>query len=61
MTVTELKAKVEEYREDLKSKDGHMVRFSVTGPVGMCLIDNLVATIDDLAKRLAALEQKRQG
>jgi hypothetical protein len=46
MKVDELKSKVEGYRESLRKNAGKMVAFSETGPVGMSVIDALVATIE---------------
>ena len=59
MMINDLKARVESYREDLKKKSGGVCLFSENGPVGMSVVDALVATIEaqqkqieDLAKRL---------
>ena len=57
MTIDELKSKVETYRTGLKEKSGHMCHFSDTGPVGMSLIDALVAAIESQQLRIEKLEK----
>lgn len=59
MTIPELKAAVEKHRESLGEHEGKGVRTSKTGPVGMSVIDNIVATLEDLERRIAAMEKKR--
>ena len=51
MTVDEMRAKVEAYREGLKEKKG-ICMFSESGPVGMSVIDALVATIEAQQKQI---------
>lgn len=58
MTTKELKAKVESYRDDLKAKSGSSCLFSAEGPVGMSLIDAIIATLDAQQTRIQELEQK---
>jgi molecular chaperone GrpE (heat shock protein) len=52
-----LKAEIEAYRKDLIAKNGQIVSFSEAGPAGMKLIDALVDVIENLERRIAALEQ----
>ena len=58
MQVTELKARVDQYRAQLHQQSGCAVRFSETGPVGMALIDALVEAVDALEKRVTDLEHR---
>jgi hypothetical protein len=58
MTLDELKAKVEDHRESLKGKSGHMVYFSETGPVGIGLIDAIVATMEAQQRRIEEIEKQ---
>ena len=58
MTIDELKSKVESYRADLEAKSGAVCRFGETGPVGMSLIDALVATIEAQQRQIDELEKK---
>lgn len=56
MTVEEFKAKVEEYRSNLRGKSGKMVVFSEGGPIGMRLMDDVVRVLEEQERRIAALE-----
>ena len=56
MNINELKSKVEKYRSDLEEKSGKACIFSETGPVGMSLIDALVAALESQELRIAELE-----
>jgi hypothetical protein len=58
MTVDELKAKVESYREGLKEKVGHPIVFAMSGPVGMSVIDAIVDTLETMEKRIKELDAK---
>ena len=58
MTLDELKAKVEGYREDLKEKSGKGCVFSEGGPANMGLIDALASVLEAQEVRIAGLEQK---
>lgn len=61
MTVDELKAEVEKYRQSLHEKSGHLVKFSEAGPVGMSLIDAIVKVLEDQQGRIEQLEAKVQN
>ncbi|MEO7403517.1 MAG: hypothetical protein ABIU95_07590 [Burkholderiales bacterium] len=56
MTIEDLKANVEAYRQGLKSKSG-VCMFSENGPVGMSVIDALVATIEAQQKEIDDLQR----
>ena len=58
MTVEDLRANVEAYRVGLKGKSGVCV-FSENGPVGMSVIDALVATIEAQQKQIDELKRGR--
>lgn len=58
MPLDELKAKVEAHRESLKAKSGHLVHFSETGPVGIGLIDAIVALLEAQERRIAEVEKR---
>ncbi len=58
MTTEELKVKVESYRHDLKAKSGSTCLCSEEGPVGMSLIDAIIATLEAQQTRIQELEQK---
>ena len=58
MTIEELKREVEAYREDLKAKPGHLVASSETGPVGISLIEAIVATLETQQQRIEELEKQ---
>lgn len=55
MTVEQLKKKVEEHRDGLRANNG-IVKFSVSGPVGMSVIDNIVAVLEAQEARISQLE-----
>jgi hypothetical protein len=56
MTVSELKENVESYRSGLKGKSG-LCSFSETGPVGMSVIDAIVATLEAQQKEIDELKK----
>jgi len=58
MTVQELRNAVEACRQDLKKKSGRMVMFSETGPVGLGLIDSVLAVFEAQQKRIEELERR---
>ena len=58
MTVDELKAKVESYRQSLKGKSGKLIMSSAGGPVGIGIIDAIVAAIEALEKRVQEVERR---
>ena len=60
MTVEELKAKVETYREGLKTKSGASVLFSERGPVGMSVIDAIVSVLETQQEQIEELQTKAQ-
>ena len=58
MNVSDLKTRVEKYRENLKKNSGKACLFSETGPVGMSLIDAIVEVLDAQQKRIDALQAR---
>jgi hypothetical protein len=60
MTIDELKASVERHRADLRAKGQHPVYMSEAGPVGMSLIDVLVAMIESQQLRIEKLEERNR-
>jgi len=58
MTIDELKARIESYREGLRKQSGRQCMFSETGPVGMGLVDAIAAVLEDQQKRINRLEGK---
>jgi len=58
MTVDELKRKVDAYRKDLKAKSGKAVVFSETGPVGISLIEAIVAALETQQRQSEKLEKE---
>jgi hypothetical protein len=52
-----LKAKVEKHRDGLREKSG-VCMFSESGPVGMVVIDALVAAIESQQKQIDELNRK---
>ena len=61
MTMNELKAAVEAYREKLKEAGKKTVWSSEHGPVSMTMIDALVAAAEALVRRIDALEKRPTG
>lgn len=57
MTVEELKTKIEAYRAALRDKKG-IAMFSESGPVGMSVIDALVAAIESQQLQIEELQKK---
>ena len=57
MTLEELTKIVESQRETLTSKKG-VVIFSPNGPVGMSLVEALVAQIEEQDRRISELESR---
>jgi hypothetical protein len=57
MKIEELKSAVEAQREGLKKKSG-ICRFSESGPVGMPVIDALVAMIESQQKEIDELKER---
>lgn len=60
MGVDELKAVVEKHKQQLKTKSG-VCMFSEAGPVGVVLIDAVVATLEDQERRIANLEMRNRS
>jgi hypothetical protein len=60
MTIDELRREMASYRKALteKGKAGHMVRFTSTGPVGMPLVDKLVAVMEAQQQQIDDLRAK---
>jgi hypothetical protein len=56
MDINELKKRVADYRVTLKQKSGAAVCSSETGPVGISMIDALVAALETQDQRIKALE-----
>jgi hypothetical protein len=57
MTIDELKKKIADYRSKLKGESGKIVTSSDNGPIGLKVIDDVVAAMEALEKRIAALEK----
>ena len=58
MSLKEAKAAVKEHRDKLKAKRGKVCTFGKNGPVGMQVIDSILAAIEDQERRIQALEEK---
>ena len=58
MTVDELKAKVEAHREHLKRTAGQIIKTSADGPIGIGIIDAIVATMEALEQRVQEIERR---
>ena len=58
MSLKKAKAAVKEHRDKLKAKRGKVCTFGKNGPVGMQVIDPILAAIEDQERRLQALEEK---
>jgi len=58
MTIEELKQRIEEHRAGLKDKSGTSCMFSETGPVGMSVIDAVVAALEAQEERIGVLERR---
>ena len=61
MTVQELKDKVESYRGAMKAKSGKVMVASEAGPVGLGVINAVVAVLEAHEKRIEELEGKRSS
>lgn len=59
MDIQELKATVERHRSALKEKTGKLLISSEMGPVGIPLIDAIVATLETLEQRVKKLEENQ--
>lgn len=57
MKIDELKVTVEKYRAEMKDKGGRVVVSSESGPVGMQLIDALVACIEAQDRKIAEMQK----
>lgn len=57
MTTAELQIAMKKELESLKESTGCCVEFSPSGPVSFGLIQSIVATIETLEHRIAALEK----
>ena len=57
MTVEDLRAKIEAYRVSLKAKSGVCV-FSENGPIGMSVVDMLVAAIESQQQQIDELRRQ---
>jgi hypothetical protein len=57
MTVEDLRAKIEAYRVSLKDKSGVCV-FSENGPIGMSVVDMLVAAIESQQQQIDELRRQ---
>jgi hypothetical protein len=55
MTMEELRGLVESHRATLKEMTGQPCEFSVTGPVGVYVVDALVATLESQQKQIDEL------
>ena len=58
MSLKEAKAAVQEHRDKLKAKRGKVCTFGKDEPVGMQVIDPILAAIEDQERRIQALEEK---
>lgn len=56
MKIEELKSKVESHRDGLKGKSG-VCMFSESGPVGMSVIDAIVAMIESQQREIDELRK----
>jgi hypothetical protein len=61
MKVDELKAKVEECRENLKKGGARLLTSSSDGPIGIGLIDAIVSVLEDQDRRIDDLEKRVEG
>ena len=61
MTINELKSKVEQYRVSLKERAGKMCTSSENGPIGISIIDDVVAVIESQERRIKKLEKLEKG
>ena len=53
-----VKSAIEEYRDKMHAKKGKIVTFGKGGPVGLQIIDVLVAELEEQDQRIQALEKK---
>ena len=58
MSLKKVKSAIEEYREKVDAKNGKIVTFGKGGPVGLQIIDVLVAELEEQDQRIQALEKK---
>ena len=58
MSVEALKRKVEDYRGKLKASAGSPIVSSETGPIGISMIDALVATVKSQQRQIDELKRK---
>jgi uncharacterized coiled-coil DUF342 family protein len=58
MSLKKVKSAIEEYREKVDAKKGKIVTFGKGGPVGLQIIDVLVAELEEQDQRIQALEKK---
>ena len=57
-TLEKVKSAIEEYRDKMHAKKGKIVTFGKGGPVGLQIIDVLVAELEEQDQRIQALEKK---
>ncbi len=58
MTIEELRSTVESYRNGLKKNSGKQCLSSESGPVGMLLIDAIVAVLEAQERRIEEISRK---
>ena len=58
MHIEELKQKVESCRNELKGDTNKMVPFAESGPIGISMVDDIVAVIESQELRIAELESR---
>ena len=58
MSLEKVKSAIEEYRDKMHAKKGKIVTFGKGGPVGLQIIDVLVAELEEQDQRIQALEKK---
>ena len=58
MSLETAKSAIEEYRDKMHAKKGKIVTFGKRGPVGLQIIDVLVAELEEQDQRIQALEKK---
>ncbi len=58
MNIEELRSTVESYRSGLKEKSGSVCMFTESGPVGMSLIDAILAVLEAQDRRIEEIARK---
>lgn len=58
MSASELRSELETLRETLRNAPSRAIRSSENGPIGISIIDKIVAVMEDQERRIEQLEQK---